>query len=451
MTRWHRNSRNRRPFRFGSIGRVWDVAKSPATRGFDLGPPDAEAPHTWDTSGVARRFAMGDGLTYGWHRRGVPIPHVALVAVVLFAFGRITSTGGTISPAPSRGLPTPTLTAHHVADDAALLNRVEAAEREREQYKSLYQAREDELGAARASADDMAKQLEREKETRRSLADEVESGRRELAERTKQAAKDAAAGVSAVRADVSAGTNALRAVPPGREYAPHESIGVSGNEQTTTLDFQVLSWEPHAVLYRNFASVEECDHIKGLAASRLAPSGLALRQGEKPEETKDIRTSSGTFLSRKQDPAGVLLAVEKRIADATHVSYEHGEPFNVLRYTRGQKYDSHYDTFDPESYGPQTSQRIASFLLYLTDVEAGGETHFPLEGPNGLERLKNIDYKSCDGGLRVRPRAGDALLFWNVHPNRTFDKHALHGGCPVEKGEKWVATKWIRDKSFARG
>ena len=136
-------------------------------------------------------------MTYGWHRRGVPIPHVALVAVVLFVFGRITSTGGTISPAPS-GLPTPTLTAHHVADDAALLNRVESAEREREQYKSLYQAREDELGAARASADDMAKQLEREKETRRALADEVQSGRRELAERTKQAAKDAAAGVATV-------------------------------------------------------------------------------------------------------------------------------------------------------------------------------------------------------------------------------------------------------------
>ena len=394
---------------------------------------------------------MGDGLTYGWHRRGVPIPHVALVAVVLFAFGRTTSTGGTVFSAPSR-LPTPTLTAHHVAEDAALVNRAESAERERDQYKSLYQTREDELGAARASADDMAKQLEREAETRRALADEVRLSRRELAEHTKQAAKDAAGSVTAARSDLLANTSASssRDIPTGREFAPH-AVGVSGNANTTTLDFQVLSWEPHAVLYRNFASVQECDHIKSLAASRLAPSGLALREGEKPEETKDIRTSSGTFLSQKQDPAGVLLAVEKRIADATHVRHEHGEPFNVLRYTRGQKYDSHYDTFDPESYGPQTSQRIASFLLYLTDVEAGGETHFPLEGPNGLERLKNIDYKSCDGGLRVRPRAGDALLFWNVHPNRTFDKHALHGGCPVEKGEKWVATKWIRDKSFARG
>jgi len=50
--------------------------------------------------------------------------------------------------------------------------------------------------------------------------------------------------------------------------------------------------------------------------------------------------------------------------------------------------------------------------------------------------------------LQYKPRSGDALLFWSIHPNGTFDKHALHGGCPVTKGEKWVATKWIRDKCF---
>ena len=49
---------------------------------------------------------------------------------------------------------------------------------------------------------------------------------------------------------------------------------------------------------------------------------------------------------------------------------------------------------------------------------------------------------------QYNPRQGDALLFWSMHPNGTFDKHALHGGCPVVKGEKWVATKWIRDKAF---
>lgn len=33
-----------------------------------------------------------------------------------------------------------------------------------------------------------------------------------------------------------------------------------------------------------------------------------------------------------------------------------------------------------QEYGPQTSQRIATVLVYLTDVEEGGETIFKREG-----------------------------------------------------------------------
>ena len=106
------------------------------------------------------------------------------------------------------------------------------------------------------------------------------------------------------------------------------------------------------------------------------------------------------------------------------------QPFNVLRYDSGQHYDSHYDVFDPESYGPQTSQRVrstlasgglvsvscvdlrwdsfhvrpqmATVLIYLSDVNEGGETVFPLEGRSGLDRLATIDYRKCNQGLRVR-------------------------------------------------
>ena len=35
------------------------------------------------------------------------------------------------------------------------------------------------------------------------------------------------------------------------------------------------------------------------------------------------------------------------------------QPFNVLRYQLSQHYDAHYDVFDPESYGPQSSQRVS--------------------------------------------------------------------------------------------
>lgn len=37
------------------------------------------------------------------------------------------------------------------------------------------------------------------------------------------------------------------------------------------------------------------------------------------------------------------------------------QAFNVLRYEIGQKYDSHYDAFNPAEYGPQKSQRVIAY------------------------------------------------------------------------------------------
>ncbi|GIM14877.1 hypothetical protein Vretimale_17712 [Volvox reticuliferus] len=62
------------------------------------------------------------------------------------------------------------------------------------------------------------------------------------------------------------------------------------------------------------------------------------------------------------------------------------------------------------------------------------------------------DWRNCDdGSFKYMPRImGDAVLFWGTKPNGDIDPHALHGGCPIKRGEKWVATKWIRSKG-ARG
>jgi len=231
---------------------------------------------------------MGDGLTYGWHRRGVPIPHVALVAVVLFLFGRVTSPGMD-GNASSMGLPIPTLSALHAAGDVAMLKRVETAEREVEQYKALYMTKETELSGLAGLVDEQADcvgKLQAESEAKRVLAREVETNRKELAEKLKTAAKEAALGVADMTQRMEKQetnyAHSDRDVPFGREFEAH-ATGETGNAKTTTLDFQVLSWEPHAVLYRNFASLAECGHVKSLAEKRLAPSGLALRKGEKKE------------------------------------------------------------------------------------------------------------------------------------------------------------------------
>lgn len=219
--------------------------------------------------------------------------------------------------------------------------------------------------------------------------------------------------------------------------------GETGEPHPYPIPFQVLSWKPRALHFPKFASAEQCNNIIKAARARLKPSTLALRKGETEESTKGVRTSSGTFISASEDSTGTLGLIEQKIARATMIPREHGEAFNVLRYEIGQKYASHYDAFNPAEYGPQKSQRVASFLLYLSDVEEGGETMFPYE--NGSNMDIGYDYQECIG-LKVKPRQGDGLLFYSVFTNGTIDPTSLHGSCPVIRGEKWVATKWMRDQ-----
>jgi len=198
-----------------------------------------------------------------------------------------------------------------------------------------------------------------------------------------------------------------------------------------------------AYVMPNFLTDAECDKFIEVAKRSMRPSGLALRPGEKMEEQTNVRTSSGTFVSSHADP--LIQEVEQRIHDAVGVHLSHGESFNVLRYELGQHYFSHHDYFD-SGYGQSpNSNRLLTVLLYLSDVEEGGETVLPLEGENGMERLSLPKiYEKCDIGLKVPPRKGQALVFYSLKPNGDFDPQSLHGGCPVVKGEKWVATKWIR-------
>lgn len=223
--------------------------------------------------------------------------------------------------------------------------------------------------------------------------------------------------------------------------------GDSGNAFYTTAPYQILSWYPRVLVYPSFIDNERSDYIISMAKKRLRPSGLVLREGETVEGTKNIRTSSGTFLTGEDDPEGVLSWLEDKIAQVTLLPPDHGEPFNVLRYDLKQRYAAHYDVFDPESYGPQASMRIVTVLTYLSEVEEGGETVLPLEGLDGMSRLSRHDfsYEDCDKGLKYAPRRGDALVFYSIAPNGTFDRRSLHGGCPVTSGEKWVVTKWLRD------
>ena len=97
-----------------------------------------------------------------------------------------------------------------------------------------------------------------------------------------------------------------------------------------------------------------------------------------------------------------------------------GEMFQVANYGIGGQYTKHWDAageggpihdgFDEEG------DRIQTFMAYLSDVEAGGATAFPMLG------------------MSVWPKKGDAITWYNMQANGQQDKLMAHGGCPVIKG-----------------
>jgi prolyl 4-hydroxylase len=70
-------------------------------------------------------------------------------------------------------------------------------------------------------------------------------------------------------------------------------------------------------------------------------------------------------------------------------------------------------------------------LFYRSDVEEGGETVFPAANMNFSSVPWYNELSECGKkGLSVKPRMGDALLFWSMRPDATLDPTSLHGKLP---------------------
>ncbi|KAK9107853.1 hypothetical protein Syun_023864 [Stephania yunnanensis] len=207
-----------------------------------------------------------------------------------------------------------------------------------------------------------------------------------------------------------------------------------------------LSWQPRAFLYKGFLSDEECDHLVELARGKLEESMVADNDSGKSIKS-EVRTSSGMFLSKAQDE--IVSRVESRIAAWTFLPEENGEAIQILHYENGQKYEPHFDYFHDKANIEIGGHRIATVLMYLSQVGKGGETIFPDAEAKESQVKDDDSWSDCaKKGYAVKAKKGDALLFFSLHPDATTDPSSLHGSCPVIEGEKWSATKWIHVRNF---
>jgi prolyl 4-hydroxylase len=190
---------------------------------------------------------------------------------------------------------------------------------------------------------------------------------------------------------------------------------------------------PRVVLFGNLLAPEECEALIAMSRGKLERSNVVDRQTGRYELHPD-RTSEGTYFRRAENE--LILRIETRIAELTGCPIERGEPIQVLHYNPGTEYKPHFDYFDPADGGNRKvlsmgGQRVATLIMYLNDVEAGGSTVFP------------------DIGLDVLPRRGNAVFFAYSDEEGRLDPRTLHGGSPVAAGEKWIATKWLRQQEYS--
>lgn len=225
---------------------------------------------------------------------------------------------------------------------------------------------------------------------------------------------------------------AARALPPAVPV-PELDLGDSplfldgGDRRVAVLGAMTA---PRIVLLGGLLSDEECEALIEAARPRLARSLTVATQGGGSEVNAD-RTSQGMFFQRGENE--LVARVEARIARLVNWPVENGEGMQVLHYLPGTQYKPHYDYFDPHAPGTPSilargGQRVATVVMYLNDPVKGGATTFP------------------DVLLEVGPRRGNAVFFSyaRAHPST----RTLHAGAPVIEGEKWIATKWLREAQF---
>ncbi|CAG9181667.1 hypothetical protein LMG23992_04554 [Cupriavidus laharis] len=189
---------------------------------------------------------------------------------------------------------------------------------------------------------------------------------------------------------------------------------------------------PAIRLYHQLLSDAECDALVDLARGRLARSPV-VNPDTGDENLIDARTSMGAMFQVGEH--ALLERIETRIATVTGVPADHGEGLQILNYKPGGEYQPHFDFFNPKRPGEARQlrvggQRIATLVIYLNTPQAGGATAFP--------RI----------GLEVAPVKGNAVYFSYLLPDGTLDERTLHAGLPVQAGEKWIATKWLREHPY---
>lgn len=177
----------------------------------------------------------------------------------------------------------------------------------------------------------------------------------------------------------------------------------------------------------NFLSAEECDRLIAMIDAVAKPSSAF---------DVDYSTGYRTSYSGDVDPDDpFVMRIQRRIDDLIGVDPSYGETIQGQRYLPGQQFQPHTDWFPAntpywEQEKDRGGQRSITTMVFLNEVEEGGETDFP--------RL----------GISFTPKRGVLLIWNNADEEGRPNPWTIHAGTPVKKGVKHIITKWYRARRW---
>lgn len=177
---------------------------------------------------------------------------------------------------------------------------------------------------------------------------------------------------------------------------------------------------PWVVVLEDFLTDEEADRLVQVGHEQgYERSTIAIRPGH-DGDLNEGRTSGNTWCEEACMSDPTVAAVLERIATTTRTTTDHSEHLQILRYDPGAFYVQHHDLV-PYQLELPCGPRAMTLFLYLSDVEEGGNTTFPLLG------------------VSVEPKKGSAVLWPNVKNENPMeqDPRMEHEAEPVIKGVKY--------------
>jgi hypothetical protein len=197
-----------------------------------------------------------------------------------------------------------------------------------------------------------------------------------------------------------------------------------------------LSGSPLVRRFADFLPPSWCDWLIARARGRLRRARVYnTQQGADVEDAHRSNTIAEFNLA---DADLVHVALQMRMAAACGIPVEQMEAPAVLHYDVGEQINNHYDFINPKTPGyaneiARRGERVVTFLAYLNDGYAGGETEFP--------KL----------GLKHKAARGEGLFFVNALARGEPDLRTLHAGRPPTSGEKWIVSQFIRNRRVLPG